>query len=182
MKKQLLNVLGVFVVMILFSSCKENPTAFSFTEEYVTTTITLFPTSTSGDMVFTSEEIETDIQGIVSANGVSVDNLNSAKVKSVTLSIIDSDPTPYTFDLLSKVEAKIGRTTDGTLIKFAGKDPVPVSGSASLSLDVNDLELLDYFKKTKLKFELSGHTNAPIEHVVQIQVEMSVKFEGEVIK
>ncbi len=182
MKNQFLLTIGLLALTILISGCKENPTAFSFTEDYVTTTITIHPTTASGDMIFTSEEIETDIQGIASANGISIDNLNSAKVKSVTLTLIDNNPTPYTFDLLSKVESKIGRTTDGTLITFAKKDLIPSTGLSNLSLDVNDLELLDYFKKTKLKFELSGHTNAPIDQVFQIQVEMSVRFEGEVIK
>lgn len=133
-------------------------------------------------MLFTSEEIETDIQSLMSANGLSIDNLSSVKVKSVTLSIIDNDSIPYTFDLVSKMETKIGQTTDGTLIKFAGKDPVPATQLTNLALDVNEIELLDYFKKSKLKFELAGHTNHPITHTFHIQVEMRVSFEGEVIK
>ncbi|MFN8152856.1 MAG: hypothetical protein U0Y08_01050 [Bacteroidia bacterium] len=182
MKNRLLTTFSAFAVLLLFNSCSKNPTAFSFSHDYVATTFTVQPTTTAGDIVFTSEEIETDIQGLVADNGVSIDNLNSIKVKSVTLTIIDSNSTPYTFDLVSKVESKIGRTTDGTLIKFAGKDPVPASALTSLGLDVNDIELLDYFGKTKIKFELNGHTNAAIDHAFQIKVEMTVGFEGEVIK
>lgn len=182
MKSKLLRFFLLLGLAFSFNSCKKNPTAFSFSHDYVTTTVEVWPTSSSGDMVFTSEEIETDIQSLMAANGLNIDNLNSVKVKSVTLSIIDQDSVPYTFDIVSKMETRIGQTTDGTLIKFAGKDPVPATQITNLSLDVNDLELIDYFKKTKLKFELAGHTNAPIDHVFQIQVEMTVGFEGEVIK
>ncbi len=181
MKKHLLFYLITF--LLLSSSCdKENPTAFSFTHDYAEFTFTVNPTSTQGDIELGVTEIETDIQGLVSDNGVSIDNLNSVKVKAIAISIIDTTGTPYTFNLLNKVIAEINNVNNPTLIEFAKKDPVPGGGLTTLNLDVNNIELLPYFKLSKIKFNLSGFTNAPIDHAFDVKVAVTVKFEGEVIK
>ena len=51
-----------------------------------------------------------------------------------------------------------------------------------IDLDVSDVELLSYFKQSKFKFKLSGFTTAPIDHVFEVKIGLTVKFEGEVIK
>lgn len=175
-------LLTSFVLLsLVLTSCKDNITAFEFTHDYAAINVIVSPTTSMGEMVFTTEEIETDIQEIAADNGVNTDNLKSVKVSEVIVTLIDNDPAPYTFDLIDRIESKIGKTTDGTLIKFAGKDPVPDGGSTEFKLDVNNIELVDYFKNTKLKFQLSGFTNDTINHSFTLKVEMKIKVEGELI-
>jgi hypothetical protein len=167
----------------LFQSCdKDNLTAFEFTNDYAAFNITVNPTTTMGDLSLGTVEIESDIQELVADNGVNVDNLKSIKVTGIKLTVLDSDPSPYTFDILSKVNSKVGSTTGGTMVEFAKKDPVPSGGLTTIDLDVNDVELLDYLKKTKFKFELNGTTTDSIDHSFEVKVELKVKFEGELIK
>ncbi len=178
----------ILICMILIASgflisCdKDNPTAFSFTQDYAEFTVTVPVTSTQGDIDMGTVEIETDVQGLVSDNGVSVDNLNSVKVKGVNLTIIDPNSTPYTFDLTGKIKTEIGNLSGTSLIEFAKKDPVPGGGLNTLDLDVMDVELLGYFKQSKIKFKISGFTNAPVDHSFDLKVKLKVRFEGEVIK
>lgn len=169
------------LIMILFNSCKDNITAFEFTHDYAAINVAVTPSSAIGEMTFTTEEIETDIQEIASDNGINTDNIKSVTVSEVIVTLIDNAPAPYTFDLLDRIESKIGKTTDGTLIKFAGKDPVPDGGSTEFKMDVNNIELVDYFKNTRLKFQLSGFTNDSIEHAFTLKVEMKITVEGELI-
>ncbi|MBP7167136.1 MAG: hypothetical protein KBB64_05725 [Bacteroidia bacterium] len=167
----------------LFPACdKDNLTAFEFTNDYASFNITVTPTTTMGDLSLGTVEVETDIQELVSDNGVNVDNLKSIKITGIKLTILDNDPSPYTFDILSKVNSRVGSTTGGTMIEFAKKDPVPTGGLTTLDLDINNVELLDYLKKTKFKFDINGATTDSIDHSFDVKVELKVKFEGELIK
>ncbi|MBK7887214.1 MAG: hypothetical protein IPJ86_07900 [Bacteroidetes bacterium] len=180
--KRYLYALLVAMVLTTTSCDKDNPTAFSFTNDYAEFTIQVNPTTTQGNIEMGTIEFDTDIQGLVSDNGVSIDNLNSVKIKAVTLTMIDSNSTPYTFDLTNKINAEIGNLSGTGLIEFAKKDPVPTGGLNTIDLDVSDVELLSYFKQSKFKFKLSGFTTAPIDHVFEVKIGLTVKFEGEVIK
>lgn len=180
------NLLRPFLILLLLSvvtSCDdENLTGFSFTHDYASITITVNPTSLQGDMNLGDVEIESDIQGLVADNGVGIDNLTSIKVKAVKLEIEDTDSVPYTFDLTTKIKSEISNVAGTSLIEFAGKDPVPTGGLSTLNLDVQDVELINYLKSTKFKFNLSGFTTAPITHAFNVKVTLTTTFKGEVLK
>lgn len=181
MKKIFLSLFGI--MMILTTGCKDdNPTAFSFSHDYAEFTIPVTSTSIQGDIDLGTFEFETDIQSLVADNGVSIDNLDAVKIKGVTLTINDTNSSPYTFDLLARVNAEIGNLNNANLIEFAKKDPVPSGALNSIDLDVSDIDLLPYFKQTKFKFKLSGFTNGPIDHDFDVKVALKVQMEGEVIK
>lgn len=183
MKKLFTTGFLAVVFALFFTACdKDNLTAFEFTNDYAAFNITVNPTTTMGDLSLGTVEVETDVQELVSDNGVNVDNLKSIKITGIKLTIIDSDPSPYTFDILSKVNSRVGSTTGGSMIEFAKKDPVPTGGITTIDLDVNSVELLDYLKKTKFKFDINGTTTDSIDHSFDVKVELKVKFEGELIK
>lgn len=126
-------------------------------------------------------ELETDVQSLVADNKVNVDKVKSVKIKSIALSIIHTDSLPYTFDLLSTVSAKIGKTDASGLIEVAGKNPVPANQLTSLDLEVSDVDLVEYFTKTKIRFNLKGFTNDPITHPFNLKVKLEVQFKGEIL-
>jgi len=179
MKKALLMLMTG--ILISLSSCKDDPTDFSFTHDYNEFTINIDPTTSEGELELGEVELETDVQSLVADNKVNVDNLKSVKIKSITLSIADTDSLPYTFNLLSRVSAQIGKTDATALIEVAGKNPVPSDGLSTLDLEVSDVELLDYFKKTKIRFNLKGFTNEPINHPFALKIKMEVQFKGEIL-
>ncbi|MBK9318930.1 MAG: hypothetical protein IPM91_09020 [Bacteroidetes bacterium] len=94
MNRTLLSLL-VATVLTTSSCDKDNPTAFSFTNDYAEFTIQVDPTTTQGDIDMGTVEFETDVQGLVADNGVSTDNLNSVKIKAVQLTINDKQHTLY---------------------------------------------------------------------------------------
>jgi hypothetical protein len=111
-----------------------------------------------------------------------LEHLKSVTVKSINLAIDDSSATPYTFNLVSKINAKIGNTNSSSMIDFAKKDPVPSTGLTAIDLDMFDTDLLGYFRNSNIKFNLSGFTNAPIDHAFKVKVKLRVQFEGDIIK
>lgn len=168
---------------LLFSySCKDDLTAFSFTHDYAEFEIEVTPTSTQGDLSLGEYEVSTNITNLLKDNGASLEHLKSVTVKSINLAIDDTSSTPYSFNLLGKISAKIGNTNSSTLNDFAKKDPVPATGLTSLDLDMFDTDLLGYFKNSNIKFNLSGFTNAPIDHAFKVKVKLRVQFEGDIIK
>lgn len=181
MKTKQFSAIFLLLLGMTLSSCKDNITAFEFSHDYAAINIIVDPTNTMGDLTFTTREIETDIQKIASDNGVSVNNLKSVKISEVIVTLIDINANPYTFDLLDRIDSKIGKTSDSTLVTFAGKNPVPDGGLTEFKLDVNNVELLDYFKSNRLKFQLSGFTNDSIDHAFNLKVELKIAVKGEVI-
>lgn len=181
--KNLLSLLLVFMLITLSTSCDEETlTGFSFSHDYSTLTITVDPTTVQGDLNLGVIEIESDIQGLVSGQGVGVDNLKSIKVTAVKLEIEDTNPNPYTFDLTTRIKSEMSNLAGTSLIEFAGKDPVPTGGLTALNLDVQDVELINYFKQTKFKFNLSGFTTAPIDHSFNVKITMTAQFKGDILK
>lgn len=181
--KNLLCLLLVFMFITLSNSCDdENLTGFSFSHDYSTLTITIDTTSAQGDLQLGILEIESDIQGLVSGQGVGIDNLKSIKVTAIKLEIEDTNPNPYTFDLTTRIKGEMSNLAGTSLIEFAGKDPVPTGGLTELNLDVQDVELINYFKQTKFKFNLSGFTTAPIDHSFNVKITMRAQFKGDILK
>jgi hypothetical protein len=181
--KNLLSLAMVFMLISLSTSCDdENLTAFSFSNDYATATITVDPTNIQGDIDLGVLEIESDIQGLVSGEGVGIDNLKSIKVTAIKLEIEDTNSTPYTFDLVTRIKSEISNLAGTSLIEFAGKDPVPTGGQTEISLDVQDVELINYFKQTKFKVRLKGFTTGPIDHSFNVKLTMAATFKGEVLK
>jgi len=168
---------------LISTSCnKDDLTAFSFTHDYAEFEIDVTPTSTQGDLSLGEYSVSTNITNLLKDNGASLEHLKSVKVKAINLAIDDTSGIPYTFNLLSKISAKIGNTNSSTLSDFAKKDPVPATGLTSLDLDMFDTDLLGYFKNANIKFNLSGFTNAPIDHAFKVKVKLRVQFEGDIIK
>jgi len=181
--KNILSTFLIFLLIVTSTSCdKEKLTAFSFTHDYTTFIITVDPTTLQGDIELGTYEIETDIQGLVSDNGVGIDNLTSIKVTAIQLEIEDTDSAAYTFDLTTKIKGEISNIAGTSMIEFAAKDPIPSLGSSSINLDVKDVELVNYFKATKLKCKLSGFTSATIDHSFNLKVTLSTTFKGELLK
>ena len=181
--KNIFSLAMVFILISLSTSCDdESLTGFSFSNNYATATITVDPTNIQGDIELGVLEFESDIQGLVSGQGVGVDNLKSIKVTAIKLEIEDTDPNPYTFDLVTKIKSEISNLSGSSLIEFAGKDPVPTGGQTEIFLDVQDVELINYFKQTKFKVNLKGFTTDSIDHSFNVKLTMSATFKGEVLK
>lgn len=180
MKKLIYSLAACFI--LLSYSCKDDLTAFSFTHDYAEFTIDVAPSAIQGDLNLGEYEVSTNITNLLKDNGASIEHLKSVKVTAINLSIADTNATPATFNIVNKINAKIGNLSGTTMIDFAKKDPVPATGLSALDLVMFDTELLNYFKNADFKFSLAGFTNAPIDHAFQLKVKLTVKFEGDIVK
>jgi hypothetical protein len=173
------------LLLFLLSSCsEENPTAFSFSHDYNGIKVNIDTTSFQGNIALGDYAFNTELLNILADNGVTLENLESVTVTAVELSIEDTSTLamPYTFDLLGKIQSRIGKAGSSSLTDIAKKDPVPAQGLTTLALDVTPVNLLDYFKASTLKFDLSGSTTAPIQHPFALNAKVTVQFKGEFIK
>jgi len=173
------------LLLFLLSSCtEENPTAFSFSHDYNGIKVNIDTTSFQGNISLGDYAFNTVLQNILNNNGVTLENLESVTVTAVELSIEDTSTlaVPYTFDLLGKIQSRIGKSGSSTLTDIAKKDPVPAQGLTTLALDVTPVNLLDYFKASTVNFDLSGSTTAPIQHPFALNAKVTVQFKGEFIK
>ena len=153
-----LKILFLLMSTIAIISCdKLNPTV-KFDHTATEVSFEVPANADLGAKKFAEKVITNDIKPTLEANGVSVDQIKSVKVKSINFTITQSTVATTNFDFASSLETYLSMSGNET--KFASKDPVP-TGSSSIDLDVNsDVDLATYLKSTSFTFTVKGTQKA----------------------
>lgn len=161
---------SLLLLTALVSGCKKDALTsladITFTQRYsedfnlVPDSTILVPPSTpipggSAPLEF-SYSFATGIKQLASDYNTSADKLVSVKVDSVSLMMLM--PTGQNLDFLNNIEVRIG--ADGlSETSIARKKPVP-KGLTTLLLDVDNVNLKDYFLKDSLRVRIVADMNA----------------------
>jgi hypothetical protein len=108
--------------------------------------------STTGTQTFGESVATSTLKAELEANNTSVDLLDALKLKSATISIVDSTSN---FDNIENIQLWV--QADGQPeVLLASKNPVP-DGVFSVNLDVNSTEnLANYIKATTFTYRVKG--------------------------
>ena len=157
------------------SSCGKLLNA-TFTKTFSNITFEIDTTSTVGNVTFAGENINTDISNFAASNNFSLSKIKSAKLKSCTLTIndISTIQPPITFNILDSVFGKLSGVGLNP-IEVSNTSILPNSNATTLNLNVRDVDVMPYIKADSFNYIISGRTNAPIPHKVQMTA--SVTFE-----
>lgn len=122
---------------------------------------------------FAEIPINNDIKPTLEANGVSIDQVKSVKVKSVSLIVMQGN-----FDFAGSIE--LGLSLSGNETKFAFKNPIP-TGVSTLELDIDEqADLTTYLKASSFALIVKGTQRAAnsavtIKATITYTVEATVK-------
>lgn len=116
--------------------------------------------TTTGDQVYGSSVIVSDLSAELDKNGATLDMLDDLKLKTATVAFTSPDSIKN-FDWVESFELWV--SADGKdPLRVASKNPV-ATGLTSVSLDVNKNEnLMNYFKAPSVKYEVRGRNKAPL--------------------
>lgn len=168
MKQTLFFILSAMIML----SCDKLAPTIKFTHEASEITIDIPASTETGNRTFADKVITSDIKPSLEANGISADQIKSAKVESVTFSLTTGDLSfAKSFDFAKSFETYLLMGGSNTL--FASKNPVP-TGTSILELDVNkEVDLASYLKATSFNFVLKGEKKAAND---AITIKVKIKY------
>lgn len=179
-----LTAIILFISVLLNTSCEklEQLTEITFGYTYKQDTFPIPAISSTGDIDLSVKLINTNINDILSDNGITKDRFKSAYIKSINLELVDTTTiyNPLDFDFVSKINVYI--EADGKAKKLiASKDPVP-SATNSFSLEMANIDLVDYFGKNNVTITLNGTVVSPTDHAAMLVPTIRVEFTGDIIE
>ena len=134
---------------------------------------TIDPSDAVGDIVFKTEEVDANIDSVLEANGVSLENLESARLSDARFSILTEG---YNFDPVSRVELFIETPSLGNT-RLAWLDSVPI-GVTTIELELNNNDLMDYLLEDKFTLTASGTLSSKVEHTLDLKAELRFLIKG----
>jgi hypothetical protein len=162
-KHRIFTAIGALAMALLFSQCKKGDdivdslTHFDFSTDYVVkvpaSPMTPFPVSVVTPEIKTHSDVEFD------NNNTRADMVEQISLKALTLSV--ETPTSGTLSFLKSVD--IHAMADGLpAVRVAYKDQVSADVGSTLSLDMTNVELKEYFKKETYHLRVTVTTDEAI--------------------
>ncbi|MBL7765752.1 MAG: hypothetical protein JNJ58_06655 [Chitinophagaceae bacterium] len=158
--------------MTIFNSCNKL-VALNLSKDYSNIDFVITAPQAAG-LIVIEDEITSDLEALASSNGFDINKIESANLKSVTLTINDPNATPVTFDIVDAATGYLSADNQ-TVLEVASDDAVQTSAT-EMTMDLKGVDVAPYLKSSKFKFKVNLTTNAPITHDVPMNAKLSFSF------
>ncbi len=163
----------------LISSCTKEDLKVSFDLPTGQIDFVVKQTTQAGAMQIDAQDLQYNLDSVCKANSISKDQITSMKIKEVFLDILDNNNT--TFDIVNWAEAYVGATGKADVL-LAAKKPIGKDGVRTISLDLKDVELVDYIKANQMSFYAKGETNGPVKTDVPMRARVKFTITGQIVE
>ena len=130
----------------------------------------------AGTNSFSEENIPTDIDEILSENGIKENKLESVKIKEIKATI-EPNSHETDFDIMESGKLLMQGKNLSAVQVATWPDPVP-AGTSSLILKHTDQELRDHLLSDELTFTGSAVFNAAHEGTTYVRVDITFELNG----
>lgn len=162
----------------LFTSC-DKLVSINVNKEYANVDLTITAPQAAGTIII-NEEVVSDLEALASSQGFDINKIESAEIKSVTMTINDTDPNPVTTAIVESVKASM--YADNVAVAEIASDDNVHTSATQMDLDLKGVDIAPYLKSSKFNFRAEIVTNAPITHNVPVNVSMSCSFKVKPLK
>jgi hypothetical protein len=138
-----------------------------FNSQWYSIDFPINPSDELGYLVFTTDTIEVDIDSVLEANGLSADNIGSAKMSDAKVTILTEG---CNFDPVENVELFIETSNLGSTM-IAWLDEIP-SGATMIELDLNLDDLQDYLLEDEFIFTAKGTLLTKVDKTVDLTADL----------
>lgn len=160
-------IVGLSLVFV-FTGCEDGLTDINFDMNYETTFV-IDETATPGEASdYTSPNIQTSTAQEFEQNGVSINTLKSAKLKSLVLTI--ETPEGANFNNISNAQLYL-KSDQQPLTLIANVDNIPEDKN-TLDVGVNDVNLMDFLKGDHFNFVARAVTKEGVTEEMIINAKM----------
>lgn len=144
----------------IISSCKKQETSpLSYGKVYDDFTFIVDTTDNLGNITLGTYLVDTDIISELSAEGFSVNNLTSVKIKEIKLEMVSDT---QTLNYFRRVEISLSSPGTGGVV-FATRDFPENFENKFVVFPDEGTDLKEYFKENELIFTFSGINDQPIK-------------------
>lgn len=165
-------ILIASLLILTLAACKKL-ISITLTKNYQSVELIIQAPQSAGTFTLT-KEIMSDLEQLASSNNFDINKIESAKLESLTVNIEDTDPTPYTFDIVDAASATLA--ADGqTVLEVATDDATQISAT-EMQMDLKGVDIAPYLKSTKFNFNLALTTNTAITHNVPLKATLKCTF------
>lgn len=145
-------------LLLIGSSCKKTTDPLDYSKEYENLTFTVDTTSSTGEILLGTQEVQTDVLNYLAENGFTLNNLKSVKVNSITISTVNAN---QNLDYFKKLEVRLSNQGAGNVI-FASKELPDSFTESTTTIAPDDVDLKEFFKQGELSFSFFAQNDLPI--------------------
>jgi len=138
-----------------------------FNTEWYSVDFFINPSDEVGDLVFKTDTIEVDIDSVLQANGLSAENIGSAKLSDARVTVLTEG---CNFDPVKKVELFIETSNLGST-RIAWLDEIP-SDTTIIELDLYMDDLQDYLLEDEFILTAKGTLLTKVDKTVDLTADL----------
>lgn len=137
-----------------------------FNTQWYTLEFSIDTTDQVGTVTFITEEFDADLDSVLEANSVSMDNISDARLSDAIVSIL----TPgKNFDPVGSLQIYIETPGKGSTL-VAWLETVP-TGVTEIVLDLTEDDLQEYLTETTFRATATGVLNSKVDEVVDLKAD-----------
>jgi len=144
------------------------------------TTSTTIPSTTVVDIPvsFATPVVETDTLGVVDARGSSLNNIESIKIKSLTLSISSPETANFNFLREIKIYIEAGEYSERLL---ASLENLENTNATTLDLETTAAELRNYIGEDSYQLRVEILTDEVIAEDIELEISNAFEIEAKLL-
>lgn len=161
-----------FISAVFFTGCEDLlKDLIKFDSDYTYINFTINPEEETGEKVFDTVIVKSELEKWLDDAGFSVDDVESIVLKEAVFEIqnVNQD---INFNAVESVAASL-YTANNPETTIASKDQVPAN-SRSVTLDVNNSNLKKYLIEDEYFFTAKGFLSTPVTTTIEVQAK--IKF------
>ena len=159
--------------LFFLNSC-DKIVAINLNKNYANIDFVITAPQPAGTIVI-NEEVMSDLQEMATSQGFDISKIESAEIKSITMTINDTDPNPVTTAVVQSAKASL--SYDNVNFTEVGSDDASHTSATQMDLDLKGgVDIAPYLKSSKFYLRSEIVTNAAISHDVPVNVSMSCTF------
>ncbi len=159
----------IVATILSISACKKTVEPLDYSKEYASYTIVVDTTSQTGGILLGTHDVQTDITNELAAEGFTVNNLKSVKVKEIK---IETTEAGKNLDYFNRIDVRLNNQGAGNVI-FATKELGETYTSNSVTFADEGIELKEFFKQGDMQFKIYGINDLVILEPLSLRISMS---------
>jgi hypothetical protein len=167
-------IIVVSSAILSFTACKKTVEPINYTKEYSSYDIVVDTTSSTGEFLIGSHDVQTDIASKLTTEGFTINNLQSVRVKEIKIETTEPNKT---LDYFSKIDIRLNNQGAGNVI-FATRELGESYTSTSVTFVDQGFELKEFFKQGEMQFNIFGINDLLILQPLSLKVSMSFTIDA----
>jgi len=157
--------LALTSVSILLSGCKEVEIPINFSYKGAQAVFNVLPTNET--TTSSTAIIKFNVDSLAKQYKFNKSDLKYIKMKALKITIVDTNPSPYTFDLIESLDGYAVASGKANSKIFTQQN-IEVNSATQLTIPILDQDIKDFLTSNQLEIKLDASLRDKIEHTFKL--------------